>query len=240
LGAAVDHVLLAVALEAPFRVTGQFAMAFGAAGSVYEKAYNLERFGYEGPVVVRISDRQMRHLQGVTGPTITIPPGERTFIYPVTLAPWMNLGRTSRTLVMASATVKDHDGSEHVVSYHSEHQNEQVVAVVKPGLLTLTLPDAHLRMLPGGEVPLSVRLQRADAAADRDVQLELIVPPGVEGISAAPVKLTGRDETAILTIRFAAEALVPEFPVVVRATTIDGDMPFIAEAKLELLPAAGR
>jgi hypothetical protein len=111
---------------------------------------------------------------------------------------------------------------------------------VKPGLLTLMLPEAHLRILPGGEVPVSVRLQRADGATGRDVQLELVVPPGVEGISAEPVKLMANDNTAILAIKFSAEALVPEFPVILRATTAGGDTPFIAEAKLELLPAAGQ
>jgi hypothetical protein len=237
LGAALDHVLLAVALEAPFRVTGVFAMAFGAQGSAYEKPYNLERFGYEGPLEVRLSDRQTRHLQGVTGPTIIIPPGETTFVYPIALAPWMTLGRTSRSVVMAWATVADHDGTKHVVSYHSDHQNEQLIAVIKPGLLTLTLPEPHLKILPSGEVPLSVRLQRAEAAIGREVRLELVVPTGITGISAEPVILSANEETAILTIEFDAAALVPEFPAIVRATTIEEDTPFVAEARLELLEA---
>jgi hypothetical protein len=240
LGAAVDHLLLAVALDAPFRVYGEFSMSFGAAGSIYEKTYNVERFGYEGPLVVRLSDRQMRHLQGVTGPTMTIPPGEASFVYPVSLAPGMNLGRTSRTLIMASATVKDHDGTEHVVSYHSDHQNEQVVAVLKPGLLTVTLPEPHLRIQPGGVAVLSMKLDRAESLLNRQVQIELVVPAGVKGITAEPQVHMGGNGTVLLPINFAADVVVPEFPVIVRATTMDGDKPYRAEAKLEILPAAAR
>lgn len=240
LGATVDHLLLAVALDAPFRVYGEFSMSFGAAGSIYEKPYNIERFGYEGPLVVRLSDRQMRHLQGVTGPTLTIPPGQASFVYPVSLAPDMNLGRTSRTLIMATATVKDHDGSEHVVSYHSDHQNEQVVAVLKPGLLTLTLTEPNMRIQPGNTVVLRMKLERAETLLNRPVQIELVVPMGVQGITAETKGHLAGNGTVLLPISFAADVAVPEFPVVVRASTMDSDKAYCAEAKLKLLPAATR
>lgn len=238
LGAVADHVLLAVALEAPFQVSGEFSMNFGAAGSIYEKPYVLRRFGYDGPLVVKLSDRQMRHLQGVTGPTMEIAPGETRFTYPVTLAPWMNLGRTSRTLIMASATVKDHDGSEHVVSYHSDHQNEQVVAVLKPGLLTLSLPVPQLRIVPGGQAVVSVKLQRAESLLNEEVHVELVVPPGVKGITSDVKGHLGGNGTVLLPINFAADASVPEFPVIIRATTAKSDKPTMTEVKLQLLPPA--
>ena len=93
-----DTVLLAVALPTPFKIVGDYESTQSPRGSVRHRHYKIERGGYDGPIEVSLSDRQARHLQGVRGPTIVVPAGASEFDYAVELPPWMELGRTSRSL----------------------------------------------------------------------------------------------------------------------------------------------
>jgi hypothetical protein len=73
---------------------------------VLKKRYTIDRGGFEGPLVAQLAERQGRHLQGVSGPVVAIPAGESRFEYPLTLPPWMELGRTSRTNLMLTGESK--------------------------------------------------------------------------------------------------------------------------------------
>src|SRR5262249_36981120 len=92
----IDTVLLAVALPTPFKVVGEYDMRWAARGTVHRRHFRIERGGYDGPLEVSLTDRQARHLQGVTGPAIVVPAGASEFDYQVTLPPWMEMGRTCR------------------------------------------------------------------------------------------------------------------------------------------------
>ncbi len=89
---ALEDVLLAVALPTPFVIKGEYDMGFAARGSVHKRKYKIIRNGYDGPIEVSLADRQARHLQGVTGPTIVVPAGAAEFTYAATLPPWMETG----------------------------------------------------------------------------------------------------------------------------------------------------
>jgi hypothetical protein len=71
----VDSLLLAVTLPVPFKVVADYDTSWSARGSIHRKKYRIERGGYDGPLEVSIADRQARHLQGVTGPTLVVPAG---------------------------------------------------------------------------------------------------------------------------------------------------------------------
>ncbi len=94
----VDSLLLAVTLPTPFQIVGEYDMRWAARGTVHHRKYRIERHGYDGPIEVMLADHQARHLQGVSGPTITVPAGATEFEYPATLPPWMEMGRTSAHL----------------------------------------------------------------------------------------------------------------------------------------------
>ncbi len=66
--------LLAVALKPPFKIVGAYDLRLAPRGSVFRRRYKIERNGFTGPLEVSLADHQMRHLQGVTGPTLTVPP----------------------------------------------------------------------------------------------------------------------------------------------------------------------
>jgi hypothetical protein len=235
-GVAVDSVLLAVALPTPFKIVGDYDMRWAPRGTVHHRHYRLERNGFDGPIEVSLADRQARHLQGVTGPTITVPPGATEFEYAVTLPPWMETGRTSRTCVMGVGVLKDADGSEHEVSFSSVQQNEQIVAVVEPGRLGLETERTSLVVEAGRTVAVPVHVHRGKGLAG-PVKLELVVPPHLHGIRAAPVEVPADQDGGTLTLAVAASARGPyNMPVTVRATVLDRGEPVVAETSVDLLP----
>jgi hypothetical protein len=225
--------LVAVALPTPFKIKGEYDMGFASRGSVHKRRYVIERDGYDGPIEVSLADRQARHLQGVTGPTIVVPAGAQEFTYEVTLPSWMETGRTSRTCVMGVATVREADGSEHRVSFSSVNQNEQLVAVVGPGKLALTLERSALTAQPGATIALPVQVRR-DPALQGDVKVELVLPTHVSGIMAEALVIPAGQERGMLTLRCAERLQGPfNMPLTVRAS-LSGPAVAFAEAKLEV------
>jgi hypothetical protein len=231
----IDSVLLAVTLPTPFKVVGEYDMRWAARGTVHRRKYRLQRDGFDGPVEVMLADHQARHLQGVTGPTITVPAGASEFEYAVTLPPWMEMGRTSRTCVMAVAHIKDADG-EHTVGFTSINPNEQLIAVVEPDPLGVEPERASITAAPGGSVKVGVTVSRAKGL-DGPVKVELIVPAHMGFVTADPVGVAVGESQAVLAVRFAAGAPGPyNRPVIVRATMLRKGEPVIGEARLDIRP----
>jgi hypothetical protein len=146
----------------------------------------------------------------------------------------METGRTSRAMVMAYGTVRDADGSEHVVSYSSAQQNDQLTAVIEPGRLGVETDRASVAAEPGKSTPVTVRVSRARSLAG-PVKVELVVPAHIRGVTADPVALPEGAETAALMLHFAEKAGPFNMPVTVRATANEKGQPVTAETPLEIL-----
>jgi hypothetical protein len=233
---ALDDVLLAVALPTPFVIKGEYDMGFAARGSVNKRKYKIIRNGFAGPIEVSLADRQARHLQGVTGPTIVVPAGVDEFTYAAQLPPWMETGRTCRVCVMGVGAIKAQGGSEHRVSFSSVNQNEQLVAVVGPGKLAIDLPKTSFIAEGGRTIPVSAQVKRAPGVTG-PVTLELVVPSHVHGIAAAPVTIAAGQEHGELLVRCAERLNGPfNMPAIVRATLVHEGAPLTAEAKVEIQP----
>lgn len=230
----IDSVLLGVGLRVPFKVIGEYTIRLVPRGTVYHRRYRIERGGYEGPLRVALADRQMRHLQGVTGPTLSVPPTATEFDYPLTLPPWMELGRTCRACVMAVGVLREPDGSEHEVSFSSTAQNEQIVAVVEPGRLGIEAARSSVAARPGHSVPVPVRVARAQSLGG-PVRVELVAGPEQRGIAAEPVVIPAGQDQGVLTLRFATTGCGPfRMPLVIRATLMENGDPVTAEAQVEI------
>jgi hypothetical protein len=196
----------------------------------------IDRGGYEGPITVRMAERQVRHLQGVTGPNIQVPAGETEFDYAIKLPPWMEIGRTSRTAVMAVADVTDADGSTHRVSYTSHAQNDQVIVLVDPGQLALRLERASLVAAARSTADIPFHLGRGQGM-EGPVEIRLILAEHMQGLTAEPVVLAANESEGTLRLVFTDGPLGPwNMPLTVRATaTLDGH-PYTAEATLDVVP----
>lgn len=230
----VDCVLLAVAMPTPFKVVGTYDITFVPRGSVLARRYTIERNGFTGPLEVRLADRQARHLQGVSGSTIVVPPDAATCTYEVYLPPWMELGRTSRSVVMAVGEITDTDGSRHTVSFTSQNQNEQIVALVGPGKLSLQTERSSFVAAPEATSRVPFRVLRGKSLSG-PVSIELIVPQHIQGISAERATLPAGAERGSLELRYAREVGPLNMPLTLRATLHAGNRPMIAETKIELV-----
>lgn len=230
-----DHLRLAVAIATPFKIVGDYQLQLIPRGTVYSRKYRLERNGYSGPIEIALADKQARHLQGVTAAPMVVSGDKNEFDYAIQLPPWMETGRTCRVCVMGTATVKDADGSEHVVTYSSVQQNEQVIAVVEPERLGFSLDRETLRVEPGSEAVLNVKISRAEGLVGPAI-VEAITPAHIRGLTASRLAIPAGQTEGKLTIRFAKNAVGPfNAPLLFRAVVLDRGLPITAEGKLELV-----
>lgn len=229
-------VVLAIPLKTPFVIKGEYDMGFAARGAVHKRKYKIERNGFEGPIEVSLADRQARHLQGVEAPMIVVPAGVSEFTYSAFLPPWMETGRTCRVCVQGVGVIKEADGSEHRVSFSSVNQNEQLVAVVGPGMLALETERTSYRAVPGKPFNIAVKIQRGQGV-EGPVTLELVTASHMSGLSAAKSTIAAKDERGSLTVTCADKLPGPfNMPVIVRATLMRGGEPVVAEVKLDVQP----
>jgi hypothetical protein len=228
-----DSVRLAVALAPSFKVVGDYDFRLVPRGTIHRRRYKIERNGYAGPLEIRLADHQMRHLQGVTGPTLTIPAGVNEFEYPVTLPPWMETGRTSRSCVLAVATLKE-GAAEYEVGYTSEAQNDQVIAVVETGLLGLECARTSIPAAPGRRVELPMKVSRGKGLTG-PVKIELVLPEHVHDLSAEPLVIPADQARGVLVLRFGSAPGPFTMPAVVRASLTAASGPVTAEARVEVV-----
>lgn len=227
--------LLAVAIPTPFYFTGDYNSYIMPRGSIYRRHYKLHRGGFTGPIYARLADRQIRHLQGNRGPTITIPPEATDFDYGTVMAPCLEIGRTSRTTIMIHGTVVEADGSKHVVSYTSADSKHQFIGQMVAGFLSVKPLGPSLAVGPGSTVEVPVEIARGPAIKEMDVEVGLQVPAHFGGVSAEPVTVPAGQTTAKLKIHFAET--LPDFnmPVKVTATTVGKEDAHTAESPLEFV-----
>ncbi|MBA4191945.1 MAG: hypothetical protein C0467_28530 [Planctomycetaceae bacterium] len=230
-----SDVRLTVGFPTPFKLVDQYVMTSAPRGEVYRRKYKVDRAGFEGVIEVQLADKQARHLQGVSGPVLTLKPGETDFDYPAYLPPWMELGRTCRVCVMATAKVKDPvDGREHTVSFSSTEQNQQMIVVVSPGRLDMSIDRTSLRAEPGGEVRLTVRVTRERNLTGM-AKVEAVLPAHWKGVTVAPLTIAADAETGELVLRFAKDCGPFNAPLLIRATVETKETPVTAEAKVDVV-----
>lgn len=230
------NVLLAVAMPTPFVIKGEYDMGFAPRGAVHKRKYKIERNGYEGPIAVSLADRQARHLQGVEATSITVPAGVSEFTYSAFLPPWMETGRTCRVCVQGVGVIKEPDGSEHRVCFSSVNQNEQLVAVVGPGMLALEAERTSFRAEPGKQFSIGFKVQRGQGI-EGPVTLELITPQHQRGLSSTKATLDAKQDRGQVNVTCADKLMGPfNMPVILRATLMRGGEPIVAEVKLDVQP----
>jgi hypothetical protein len=229
----LSSVLLAVALPTPFVIKGEYDMGFAARGAMHKRKYKIIRNGYDGPIEVSLADKQARHLQGVEGPTIIVPAGADEFTYNAYLPPWMETGRTCRVCVQGVGVIKEPDGSEHRVSFSSVNQNEQLVAVVGPGMLALEADRTSFTASPGKSFAVPVRIKRGQGI-EGPVELTLIVPAHLQGLTGKAT-ISAKQEGGELVVTCSDKLAGPfNMPVTLRATLMRNGEPLIAEVKLDV------
>jgi hypothetical protein len=229
------EVLLAIAIPTPFYYTGDYDSFIMPRGTIFRRNYRLHRGDFTGPLHVRLADRQIRHLQGNHGPTITIPPGATEFEYGTVMAPCLEIGRTSRTLIMVYGTITDGDGSKHVVSYTSADSKHQFIGQMVAGLLSVHPREPSLAVTPGATLEVPIVIGRGPSLRDLEVRVGLEIPAHFKGVETEPVTVPAGQTSATLKILFAESSGEFNMPVKVIATTLGERDAHVAESPLEFV-----
>ncbi|MDG2383347.1 MAG: PPC domain-containing protein [Pirellulaceae bacterium] len=231
-----DSVFLAVSIQTPFKIFGdQYRSDYAACGTVHYRPYRLERNGFEGPVTISLTDRQARHLQGVKGDALIVPPGETVFRYPIHIPMRLERNRIGRVVVMGVGEVIDEEGQVHKVSYSSSNVNDQIIILSSPSPTAVQVSPSYIHALSGHETVLNVSVKRGQLAA-KPVTVELLVPRHFQGISARPITIDANRDTGSLKVRISSPRGPFNMPVTIRATTIDErGNPVVAECAVEVV-----
>lgn len=194
----------------------------------------IERTGYDGPIEITMADKQIRHLQGVTGGKIIVPAGAEQYKYAIQLAPWMQPGRTARMVVCGSAMITDHDGTQHRVSHSSGAQNDQIICFISPSLSSITSAIESVQFQPGDKQRLPFSVNRG--VLQGDVTVEIILPNHLKGVSATPISVPAEQNDGLIEIQFADTVdVVLNAPMILRATIRNSQGTHTAEDKIDLV-----
>lgn len=230
--------LLRVGVPTPFKLKGIFESKYASRGSVFTRKFKVERNGFTGPIFAEIADRQARHLQGVTGPRMTIPADVDEFEYPFSLPPWMEIGRTSRSCVAVFGELTDSDGSKHTVSHTSQNQDDQAIVIIEPNRLSLETTQPTVRRISGGEAHIPIRVSRGFGLRGV-VRIECLTPSQSFGLQTDPIEVADGANNGDVTLRFDAVTKSSTNAVLkFRATILDGrDLPVVDELDVRVVDA---
>lgn len=235
----IDRLMLAVTVKTPFKFFGAFESKFAPRGSVYVRHYKIDRGGFEGPLEISLADRQNRHLQGVTGPKIVVPPGVNEFDYPAHLPPWLEVGRTSRTCLMAVGEITDPDGTKHKVTFSSQEQNDQIIVLTAPEEFSVQVDVPAIRAIPGESVNVPLQVGRGSHLR-QPATIEVVPAQHIQGVTAQPLQVGADVTKTALKISFGNGPLGPfNVPLVIRAKTLDDrGNPVVYEASVDVVTDA--
>jgi hypothetical protein len=217
---AAPAVRLAITPRVPFKFAGEYWVTNDQpAGTSMKKTYRLEREGYEGPLRVQLSDKQIRCLQRLTARPVEVPPGADAFEFTVDYPTEVQLGWTSRVQLMVVGAVRDDNGIERPVSYTSADVNDQMISVVTAGLLGVQAERNSFRASPGVlEIP--VRVRRHESLSHAAVRVGLIAPPHVLGVRAEEARVQPGQNEAVLRVHLDPGAGPFNVPLQIEAVTL--------------------
>ncbi len=235
----IDQVRVAIVPPVPFRHIGEYFVANDhPGGTTMTKHYAIERGGFDGPLTVSLSDRQIRTLQGVTAAPLMVKSQASEFDFTVQYPAEVELGHTSRIQLMLTGEMTDFDGSRHFICYTSGENDEQMISVGASGPLRISTPLASIRAVPGSRVIVPVAIQRAPALGKGPVRLEVIVPRHMAGITTRAVEIPAGEDKGTISISFGSDPGPFNMPVTIEAHAVGpaGEI-CLGETKIEIVAA---
>ncbi len=236
-GQANDSLMLAVAMPTPFELDGgELQLRYAARGTVYRRKFKVVRHGFSGPLTLELADRQIRHLQGITGPVLSVPAGVEEIEYPVRVPPWMEMNRTTRAMIMAIGDVTDWDGSVHRVSFASGETRNQIALLTAPCPMNVRAEHPSVVAAAGTtqELPLAVSRGALGAVP---ITIEIVRPAHMKGVTAEPLVIPADSDQGVLQLHFGDVVGPLNMPLLVRAVAaLEGDAVY-AETSVELVDA---
>lgn len=149
---------------------------------------------------------------------------------PLVLQHKVTEGTTHRCRVMGVAEVPGLDGKMYAV-FHIAAGSMSIGC--QPNLLTMIATPSLVTWMPGTTQRVEVRLMRRTAM--EPVTLRLKLPSGVLGLDCEPVEVDGKQDQAVLELRFAADAVLPPRTTIeIQAESAHDGLPIYAVTSLRL------
>jgi hypothetical protein len=194
--------------------------------------------GFDGDVVLEMHSRQGRHVMGIAGPEVAVPPGVDRFLYPVHLPEWLETSRTSRMVVNGVVRVADPKGN---VRHVLVKQKNRMGFLPIGALLKLSAVEPLISL--GGTadsagsaqtrvVSIPLKVDRAESIRELDLTIELEPHPM---FTASPITIdTSAGE---LSVPVRCDVTAPgDYEITFRATGWQGkDFPVISRATVILV-----
>lgn len=230
----VDHLQLNIVHKPVFRLFCNEAYQYAHRGTLYPYLMEVERLnGFNQPIVLQVADRQIKDLDGIEIPEMTVAPEESKFMLPLYLPETMHINVQAHSNVYAQGHVRFTD-------QHGQPQTMLVISTMRCMIRTLptvvklrTSPSAEsLKAQPGGTVSCPLMLDRTPNFSGA-MEIQLVDPP--EGISASPITIPANETTGtisihvdsdvamgkIVTLKFRAIGEMDDSVQVISETTID-------------------
>jgi hypothetical protein len=228
----IDTLAVTVTHPQVFAITTTDVYGSANRGATLVQTHHLERLGdFKGAVEISLSDGQDRYLQGVTGPVMTLQPGETDFDYPVFLPEAMDLNRTARMVVMGTARVIDSSGREHDITHRTKNQ---MVVRVCPSLLTLDAGRAYFEGAPGSTLTIPLRVGRTGEITG-DVTLGAVTEDDSPIDGLPTIHVPPETDQVEYHLQLAADASPGQlYQLQLRATGLRKGYPAVAETTVEI------
>ncbi|MEJ7592007.1 MAG: PPC domain-containing protein [Planctomycetaceae bacterium] len=223
-------VLIATTMKPPFSIDaeGQDDVTKWPRGSTFPAPVLIARdAGFEAEIMLEMTSLQGRHVQGITGPELVVPPGTDRILYPVYLPEWLETTRTARMVVNGVSRVADPGNLRYSVS----HQKTRMGFLPTGALLKISAGETEFQAKPGGEISIPIHIDRSEKLTER-VTLELCCPESQCSLFIANPQDLAPDVThSEFTVSILPSALShTEHPLKIRARLMkDGAYPVISE-----------
>jgi len=230
----VDHVQLTVVHKPVFRLYCNEAYQYAHRGTVYPYLMEVERLnGFDQPIHLQVADRQIKDLDGIQIPEITIAPKQSQFMLPLYLPETMHINVQAHSNVYAQGHVA-------FVDKFGQQQTMLVVSTMRcmirtlPTVVKLRSLERELMVSPDSKITCSLVLDRTPNFTG-SMRIELLDP--VPGISAEAVTIGAGESRTDVVVQI--DQPIPDalsIPLRFRAVgTMDEDVQVVSEAKVILV-----
>ena len=210
----IEHFHLTVQSKPPFRLFCSEAYQYAHRGTIHSYLMEVERLGYEGPITLQVADRQIKDLDGIEIPEVTIPAGESRILLPLYLPEAMHINVQAHSNVYAQGIARFTDamGCQQTSCIVSEMR---CMIRTLPTVTRLTAVDRSVRLRPGQSVECQLHLDRTSLFGG-PLLVSLAGPGAVAaGLAVDPVRIAAGQNSARIVLRAAGDA-VPGNEVVLK------------------------
>lgn len=208
-------------------------------GATFPAEVVLERLeGFQGEIILQMAARQSYQVQGITGPSVVVPPGVQKTIYPCFMPEWLETSRTSRMAMIGVAKVPDARGA---LRYLVAEMEGMVTMSIEGAILKVSHEATDLTLRPGQAFVVPMKIARSAKLAE-PVKLELRLPPELGGLfQAEPMVVPPGQGEAVFRITAANNAPPRGVCLItIRGTALqDGKWPAISETRVPVELNAG-